>query len=71
MNHTDCTLHRAGRTVDRETVYPGWAGFHTRRAPLVVRIWRRWRDPFANVLFAVLLFGALGMAIGWGGRAWP
>ncbi len=38
------------------------------RAPLVVRIWRRWRDPFANVLFVALMFGLLGFAIAWGGR---
>lgn len=38
------------------------------RAPLVVRIWRRWREPFANVLFVALMFGLLGFAIAWGGR---
>ena len=32
------------------------------RAPLVVRIWRRWRDPFANVLFVAVLFGGTGVA---------
>ena len=32
------------------------------RAPLVVRIWRRWRDPFATALFVVVLFGGTGVA---------
>lgn len=71
MNHTEHTMPRAGRTVDRETVAPGWAGFHTRRPGLIVRTWRRWRDPFTNVLFAVVVFLALGVALGWGGRAFP
>ena len=31
MNHTEHTMPRAGRTVDRETVNPGWAGFKYER----------------------------------------
>ena len=38
---------------------------HAYSQPRLLRWWR----PVANVLFVVLVFGALGVALAWGGRA--
>lgn len=66
MNHTEWTLPRSARTVDRETVSPGWAGWHYRR-PVLHKLW----DKAAQVLFVVAMFGGLAGLLAWGGRAWP
>jgi len=51
MNHTDCTLHRAGRTVDRMTSDPGWAA------------WRYERSRMTSADRALLFLAAVTVAI--------
>jgi hypothetical protein len=62
MNHTEHTMPRAGRTVDRETVAPGWAGFHY-RGPSV---WERVCG-VAQQLGVYALFALIGAMLAWRG----
>lgn len=57
---------REPRTL-RDASRNPWDYIEHHRAPLLLRIWR----PVAQVLFVVVVFGALGAALGIGGRAWP
>lgn len=66
MNHTEHTMPRAGRTVDRETVSPGWAGFHYRGHSFLDRVITAVQHVGTYALFA-----AIGAMLAWGGRAWP
>ena len=63
---TRTTLNaRQPRTL-RDTVRDPWDWCeHAYSQPRLLRWWR----PVANVLFVVLVFGALGFALAWGGRA--
>jgi hypothetical protein len=62
MNHTEHTMPRAGRTVDRQTVSPGWAGFHYRGPSLLERVWRAfgWLCTFGLLAFIGVLLAARG-----------
>lgn len=53
MNISEWAMPRAGRTVDRETVSPGWAGWHYKRPML-----SRWQGPLS-----VLLASAMGVGL--------
>lgn len=56
MNHSDHTLPRAGRTVDRMTTDSGWAGWHYKRPS-------SW---LGNLLTLALLAG-IGVLLAWRG----
>lgn len=53
MNHTEYTLPRAGRTVDRMTADPGWAA------------WRYERSRMTSADRALLFLAAVTVAICW------
>lgn len=57
MNYAEHNMRASGVSRDRRSIDVGWAGWHTKRPSLAVRLWRRWRDPLA----VVLMFGSAGV----------
>ena len=58
MNHTEYTMPRSGRTVDRMTVDAGWAGWHYRG--------HRWWRPLSYLL-CFGTFALIGALMAWRG----
>jgi hypothetical protein len=59
-------MYQSGRTKDRRYIDHGWAGWHTSRAPIYVRLWRRysrmlsWLTTFGLLAFIGILLAVRG-----------
>lgn len=65
MNYAEHTMRASSVTRDRKSINQGWAGFHTRRPALVVRLWRRWSRALGWLCtFGLMVLIAAMMAMG-------